>query len=759
MKLRATIGVLLGLAAVIAPAASGVNAGSVMRAYATSPLRANGPDPVERTIPLQAGAGAYYLELDQPHDRVVAYTSGVSGISILNARNGGLIATDPISGGPSAVAVDDKAGVALATDGSDGTLSIIDTGTGSVQQVVHLGGRPGAIVVDQRSSRAFVIDGGSTANGQGNSSSQGAQILVLDSRTGRTVRRFAIPFSGIIGNLALDSSRGRLYVQTPSAIGVYNAQSGQILHNISLSGQVESFAEDPSSGRILAYSLLNSGTSQGQVTLIDSATGAIVRRVNVPGINGYIAFAQREGRFFVATTAYCGSDCGLVTMFDSRSGLPIRSQAVGIHPGNLAVDERTGLVFVLNTSNPPQSIFVLDARTCGVVDSFGAFKEPASLVLDDKLHQAYVGDVASSSVSVINTTGWSAMRKVSVGRRPTAIAVAQGTNHAFVVDTQGNRVAMLDAKSGSVIRRTPVGTDPVAIAVDDGTQRVFVANYRARDVSVLDTQTGAIVKTVTVGHNPGALAVDARLGRVLVANGTSASVTILDSRSGAALKTIPVGNAPIALATDSRSGQAYVVNRDDNTVTVVDTRKGVKLATLTVGTSPDLIAVDEGHGRVYVGNHSANSISVIDVRTRQVVQTISTSGTPQALAVNPSSGDVLLAAAAPSPTTTVNGVSFSTYDSLTRYTPDGNRQESNSIGSGDHAIAFLGAGTTLVSNSTDDTVLVASTGTTSAASMPLHGVDVGGDPVALAVDRATRRVFVVDAASGDISILSTDSLA
>jgi YVTN family beta-propeller protein len=117
--------------------------------------------------------------------------------------------------------------------------------------------------------------------------------------------------------------------------------------------------------------------------------------------------------------------------------------------------------------------------------------------------------------------------------------------------------------------------------------------------------------------------------------------------SGPSLWTVSVGHGPVALAVDERRARVFVANNDDATVSVLDARSGTVLATRAVGLWPHALAVDEVAGRVFVldtnpGN-GADSVSVLDARSGERLGTSAVGRGASALAVDARTGHVFVA--------------------------------------------------------------------------------------------------------------------
>src|SRR6185369_6724440 len=116
---------------------------------------------------------------------------------------------------------------------------------------------------------------------------------------------------------------------------------------------------------------------------------------------------------------------------------------------------------------------------------------------------AYVVNVASNDVSVIDTTSNTVVATIAVGPQPNGVAVTPNGERVYVSNFQADTVSVIDAATRAVVGTIGVGEEPVGIAISPDGTRVYVANRGANTVSVIDSATDQLVATVDSGVGPG----------------------------------------------------------------------------------------------------------------------------------------------------------------------------------------------------------------------------------------------------------------
>jgi len=317
----------------------------------------------------------------------------------------------------------------------------------------------------------------------------------------------------------------------------------------------------------------------GTVSVLDAATGALLRTVAVGAAPGAVVVDALANRAFIATGVY--GDRG-VTVLDATSGAVLRIVDGTVAP--LAVDGRHGRVFgagvaprLVNTGAPaPALVRVLDAAT-GVDRRTITLPQPYPTIFDDSIDA------------------------LGVDERAGQVLVAHRAHGGRAEDVHGpSTINALDAVGGTMRYTITVPALASGIAVDRAAGRAIVTTLSSTGdtvsapgpapVYVIDEGRGRLLRTLAVaaGSNAGSArsvvmqaAVDERRGQAFVtaqdvADGPAVaaveggSVTILDTRTGRTVRTIAVGKGALAVAVAERAGRVFVCNADDGTVSVLN---------------------------------------------------------------------------------------------------------------------------------------------------------------------------------------------
>jgi YVTN family beta-propeller protein len=159
--------------------------------------------------------------------------------------------------------------------------------------------------------------------------------------------------------------------------------------------------------------------------------------------------------------------------------------------------------------------------------------------------------------------------------------------NAYITNLVSNNVSVIDTKTNTVTATIPVGNSPWGVAVSPDGRSVYVTNIRSGTVSVIDTRTNTVVATIPAGSNPYGVAVSPDGRRLYVSNDNLAAstVTVIDAATGATIATIPTGNgnatASVTVSPDGKKVYAVNLSTGEDAVSVIDAATNAVMATVS----------------------------------------------------------------------------------------------------------------------------------------------------------------------------------
>lgn len=304
---------------------------------------------------------------------------------------------------------------------------------------------------------------------------------------------------------------------------------------------------------IPALAGLPTGLSARAATVyVASQQGAQVTRVEAGAVAGHTTVAAAP-----ATVAAGGGlvflshpDGHAVTVIDAATGavlrrLPYKGQAFG-----LAASPDGKTLFVADWSG--NRVDRLSAADGTVEASAETGRDPAHIVLD-RAGRLFVADRESHRISVFDAARMARLATIAVGTAPFALALSPDERRLYVGNVRSNDLTVIDTEALKALATVPAGAMPYGIAVSPDGTRIFVTNQHAATVTVLDAGRLVIAATVGVGRYPEGIVIKG--GRAYVANWFSDSVSVLDLATLKEVAQLPVAEGPRSLAIAASTGE------------------------------------------------------------------------------------------------------------------------------------------------------------------------------------------------------------
>jgi YVTN family beta-propeller protein len=164
----------------------------------------------------------------------------------------------------------------------------------------------------------------------------------------------------------------------------------------------------------------------------------------------------------------------------SASAAPKKQKALATRSSPIAITHDDDFVWSVNPDNDSVSVFrvVNDANT--KVAEIPVGKEPWCVAITPDDAKAYVTNMASGTVSVINTFSKQVIDTIQVGTEPFGCALTPDGNDLFVANQSSGTVSVINTGRDKVSETIDgVGVKPHGIAISGDGKRVFVTQFLA----------------------------------------------------------------------------------------------------------------------------------------------------------------------------------------------------------------------------------------------------------------------------------------
>lgn len=284
---------------------------------------------------------------------------------------------------------------------------------------------------------------------------------------------------------------------------------------------------------------------------------------------------------------------GAVLAIERSSGEVVATYKTGAEPRALALARDRRRLFVANARDG--SLDLLDVQQGKALSTltFGLSARSSDAVIADARGTLAVAQRDLDKVSLVDTSSFSRIQDVSVGRSPVRLAAAPDLERVFVVESGADAVEVVDLAARAVAGRIPVESRPSDAAVDRRGRELFVGHTTSPNLLVYDARSLAQRATIFVGGDVTAILCDRRRDRVFVARSRPPEVVVVDRELGSVLRRIPVSGRIEALAQPVDGAMLYGAAPELGALVVIDLVLGKELPPLRCGGRPlDVLVAD-----------------------------------------------------------------------------------------------------------------------------------------------------------------------
>lgn len=271
--------------------------------------------------------------------------------------------------------------------------------------------------------------------------------------------------------------------------------------------------------------------------------------------------------------------------------------------------------FWITDSNNSQ-VLVVDVATNTVVrtitSSEGSFSQPNGIAITPDGQFAYIFNVSSSSISVINTSTFQLVSTISLSLPISSVNfIAVSPNGAFAYTANGtaNSVCAINIATGSVHTITGIsGANGVAFSSDSA----FAYVTSSFAIYQIDTSDFSVTTPFTATlSDPRYITVAPNGNYAYVSNFFGPNVVVLDLSNYATVATISLpGSQPIGVTVSPDGGTVYVADSQGNQILLIDALTNTLLSSLTYSVADPLnmLATPKGQS-VYTLNRNGPLVS------------------------------------------------------------------------------------------------------------------------------------------------------
>lgn len=214
---------------------------------------------------------------------------------------------------------------------------------------------------------------------------------------------------------------------------------------------------------------------------------------------------------------------------------------------------------------------------------------------------------------------------ISVGGNPQQPKFNRSGSRAYVANLGSASVSVINTTTRKVIATIPTAAAPRTITVNRTGTRVYVGSADTQNngtVTVIDAVRNVALGRISVGKFPGQLEV-CKDGRYLYV-GHLFGLSVVDTTTNRITADVPLPGVPRELLLNEAGTRLYTttVNGNAGDVLVIDATKNALTAAVHMTYEPGEIALTPGGDQLYVGGGTWQSFTVVATATNKIAKSV-----------------------------------------------------------------------------------------------------------------------------------------
>ncbi len=329
------------------------------------------------------------------------------------------------------------------------------------------------------------------------------------------------------------------------------------------------------SGMVSGLSAGSDGTSKGTlvvlnkseatVSLIDLGSGALIATLPT-GDGPHEAATSPDGRTVVVTNYGRKRPGESLTVIDLAGQRVLKTIKLSPFTRPHGIQFLPDGKRVLVTAEGAQSLILVNLEQGKVEKAVTTGQKVSHMVAySGKHHRAFVANIGSGTVTVVDTRNWKKVKDIATGKGAEGIDIHPNSAEVWVSNRSDNTISVIDVETLTVKATFDSGGEmPIRVRFTPDGRHALVSNARTGNVVVFDTNKRKPVHSIKMQARP----VKSKEGRLFA------------GRMGDS--PVPVG---VLIPPDGKT--AFVANTNADQITVIDLASWKITGTLRAGKEPD----------------------------------------------------------------------------------------------------------------------------------------------------------------------------
>lgn len=278
-------------------------------------------------------------------------------------------------------------------------------------------------------------------------------------------------------------------------------------------------------------------------------------------------------------------------IYDLADGKQLAKVPTGNQPHEIAVMGDGTQAAVVNYGGTTIDVIDLDPLGKVATIRLDPNRRPHGLLWLPKSERLIATTEGSSSVAIVEPDG--TITTIATGQQGSHMVAMQGELRAFVANIGSGTVSVLDLLQKRKLADVEIGGRPEGIAQAQG--KVFVGDLTAPRITVFDATTFQKIAELAIGGNAIRVIASPDGATIATSNIDTGSVTLIDAQSHAVLRSFDISGeqaaAQVTLIWSNDGTRLYAAETARDTVAEIDVATGKVLRRIAVGKNGDGLAV------------------------------------------------------------------------------------------------------------------------------------------------------------------------
>jgi DNA-binding beta-propeller fold protein YncE len=283
----------------------------------------------------------------------------------------------------------------------------------------------------------------------------------------------------------------------------------------------------------------------------------LLAQVPLGGLAGDWQLSPDGSRLFVSIPA-----SGRVVIIDTKSWEQEKLLETGRAAGRLGLQPDGHYLWVADGADPrgdgSSGVTVIDADALRVAAHIDTGRGRHALAFDNDSTLAFVTNLESGTVSVVDVRSLRKVRDCLTGQTPVSVEVSTRSGWAYVAHEGEGGVAAVDGQTGSVAARVTLAPGLSQFRIAPGGRYGLVLNPARKELSVFDVSTHRVIQHANFRYEPGRLAFSETMAYVVHRDSPAVSLLPL-AQVGTEGRPLPVSEIPVGRNALGRVGPAETV--------------------------------------------------------------------------------------------------------------------------------------------------------------------------------------------------------